>query len=106
MKLRGEIVEEEEDYEIKSDDEDKGKCGICSEEAKEPMITKCNHIFCEKCIVQSLRKTMRCPVCKEETSGILNNGQYFIDQWHKKKAKKKTEKKEEKFTPTTGWLIP
>lgn len=44
-------------------------CSVCHSELKCPVITLCDHIFCEKCII----KQKKCPDCKKETKGIFNN---------------------------------
>ena len=46
------------------------ECNICLENANEPVVTPCGHLYCWKCIyewLQQPRDTLVCPVCK---SGI------------------------------------
>ena len=46
------------------------ECNICLETAKEPVVSKCGHLYCWPCIytwMNQPRETMVCPVCK---SGI------------------------------------
>ena len=46
------------------------ECNICLETAKEPVVSKCGHLYCWPCIytwMNQPRDTMVCPVCK---SGI------------------------------------
>ena len=46
------------------------ECNICLETAKEPIVTRCGHLYCWPCIytwMNQPRETMVCPVCK---SGI------------------------------------
>lgn len=46
------------------------ECNICLEQATEPVVTQCGHLYCWKCIyewMQQPRETLVCPVCK---SGI------------------------------------
>ena len=43
-------------------------CSICYEDITEPAMTKCGHIFCQNCIVTSLRNSSRCPLCQKEIS--------------------------------------
>jgi len=50
-------------------------CLICREpwHAKSsPVVTKCEHYFCERCALQHAAKTKRCHVCAENTHGIFN----------------------------------
>jgi hypothetical protein len=66
---------QEENYEVhSSDDEDElpFACFICRGEFVQPVVTKCGHHFCESCALQQEKKTKRCAVCNEPTSGIFN----------------------------------
>eukprot|EP00741_Cyanophora_paradoxa_P007816 tig00001214_g7562.t1 len=73
-KERGEIPDE--DGEGKNDDVDEEglpwACFICREEFKNPVVTKCQHYFCEKCAVEHHRKARRCFICQQPTGGIFN----------------------------------
>lgn len=69
---RGEIVSDSDsDYEIKDseDDEVPFACHICRDSFTKPMRTKCNHFFCQKCIVAHYLKTPTCPVCGRVLDG-------------------------------------
>lgn len=49
------------------------ECNICLETAKEPVVSKCGHLYCWSCIytwMQQPRDVMVCPVCK---SGISSD---------------------------------
>jgi RING finger protein 113A len=51
-------------------------CLICREpwHAKSrPVVTRCEHYFCEACALQHSVKTRRCFVCAENTAGIFNS---------------------------------
>ncbi|XP_073840756.1 uncharacterized protein [Musca autumnalis] len=41
-------------------------CPICLESCikERPTSTRCGHVFCEKCIKQSVRLQANCPICK------------------------------------------
>jgi E3 ubiquitin-protein ligase RNF5 len=45
-------------------------CKICIDEAKEPVVTQCGHLYCWKCIFewsQNRKETkVPCPICKAE----------------------------------------
>lgn len=45
----------------------KFECSICMEVAREPVVTRCGHMYCWVCIREWLgqnRSTLTCPVCK------------------------------------------
>ncbi|KAH7352842.1 hypothetical protein KP509_19G066200 [Ceratopteris richardii] len=44
------------------------KCPICLSLFKEAISLTCNHAFCRSCILQSLRGSSVCPVCKVHTT--------------------------------------
>ena len=50
-------------------------CLICREPwhpKSNPVVTKCEHYFCESCALKHAAKTKRCFVCAENTNGIFN----------------------------------
>ena len=43
------------------------ECHICYDSPVEPVVTKCGHIYCWKCIYKWIKQpnsTLVCPVCK------------------------------------------
>lgn len=65
-------TEDSTKYEISSDEDDLPfKCFICRESFKEPVMTKCNHYFCEKCALDNYKKSTRCYVCGVQTYGFF-----------------------------------
>jgi len=46
---------------------DKLVCSICTDVLKEPQLLPCNHRFCNGCILKSLEKDQRCPMCRNPT---------------------------------------
>ncbi len=47
------------------------ECSICLETAKEPIVTKCGHIYCWPCIynwMEAKGKNSKCPNCKNPIS--------------------------------------
>lgn len=50
-------------------------CNICNNEFVNPVITICNHIFCESCALQNYNISKLCFVCKKELKGIFNNAE-------------------------------
>jgi RING finger protein 113A len=49
-------------------------CHICREYFKEPIVTVCNHYFCQSCILKRIQdeNDQSCPVCKQDTNGVFN----------------------------------
>ena len=44
-------------------------CSVCYESTDRVMVkTKCNHIYCEKCLKEWLRKKTTCPICMNDLS--------------------------------------
>lgn len=65
--------DDDKKYEINSDEEDLPfKCLICRKSFEDPVMTKCQHYFCEKCALERYRKSTRCFVCNAQTSGVFN----------------------------------
>ena len=54
------------------------KCLICRKSFKNPVVTKCKHYFCESCALGQYRKSTKCYVCGELTSGIFNPAKEII----------------------------
>ncbi|XP_063079405.1 E3 ubiquitin-protein ligase RNF113A isoform X1 [Engraulis encrasicolus] len=78
---------DDENYEISSDDEDfPFKCFICRESFKNPIITKCRHYFCEACALQHYRKSKRCYVCNVQTNGVFNPAKELMAKLAKRQA--------------------
>ncbi|XP_068120356.1 E3 ubiquitin-protein ligase RNF113A [Hyperolius riggenbachi] len=81
---------DEENYEVSSDDEDLPfKCFICRESFKNPIITKCKHYFCESCALQHYRKSKRCYVCNTQTNGVFNPAKELIAKMEKHREEHK-----------------
>ncbi|CAI5676198.1 unnamed protein product [Oreochromis niloticus] len=78
---------DEENYEVSSDDEDLPfKCFICRESFKNPIVTKCRHFFCEVCALQHYRKSKRCYVCDTQTHGVFNPAKELMAKLEKHNA--------------------
>lgn len=90
--------EEEEDYEIHSDEDDEElpfACFICRNEFVDPVVTKCGHYFCENCALKQERKKKRCFICNEPTGGIFNQPHALIAKLKEKKDKEQREREQE-----------
>lgn len=48
-------------------------CHICRGAFHDPVVTKCQHYFCEACILQHVREVSEaCPICGKDTTSIFN----------------------------------
>ncbi|KAI8822421.1 uncharacterized protein EV422DRAFT_490283, partial [Fimicolochytrium jonesii] len=65
------INEGEEEEEVESEDELPFACVICREEFKEPVVTKCDHYFCESCALKHHAKSIKCFICGQPTQGLF-----------------------------------
>ena len=64
-------------------------CLICREPwhaQSNPVVTKCEHYFCERCAIQHFQKSRRCFVCSEQTGGIFNKAKAIQEKIDKLKA--------------------
>eukprot|EP00842_Homolaphlyctis_polyrhiza_P006175 jgi/Hompol1/6559/HPOL_000749-RA len=47
-------------------------CLICRGPFKNPVVTKCNHYYCEQCALTQYAKTAKCFACGVATGGVFN----------------------------------
>lgn len=48
-----------------------GDCAICASEIKRPVAVKCcGYVFCEECIMNSMKRKDECPMCKNDLSEL------------------------------------
>ncbi|RMJ21463.1 factor cwc24 [Aspergillus sp. HF37] len=47
-------------------------CVICKGSYRNPIVTKCEHYFCESCALQRYRKNPTCAICGAGTGGVFN----------------------------------
>lgn len=55
-------------------------CLICKQPFTEPVVTKCQHYFCQSCALKHHTKSPRCAVCNRPTNGIFNKAHDIIEQ--------------------------
>ena len=57
-------------------------CFICRQPFTNPVITTCQHYFCEKCIMSNFqeRHDPACPICKKDTMGVFNYPQKLLSK--------------------------
>jgi RING finger protein 113A len=54
-------------------------CHLCRGPFKDPIVTTCNHYFCESCMSKRVREVgMGCPICQKDTHGVLNFPQKLV----------------------------
>ncbi|KAA8907815.1 hypothetical protein TRICI_004896 [Trichomonascus ciferrii] len=46
------------------------KCVICKNDYTSPVVTKCNHYFCEECFLNEYRRKKGCFICGRDTMGV------------------------------------
>lgn len=72
-------------YEITDRDDDLPfKCFICRGDFKDPVVTKCEHYFCEKCALAQYQKSTRCYICNKQTSGIFTTAKKLVQRLKEK----------------------
>jgi RING finger protein 113A len=69
-KLNGTETAEEEDEKLL--ESIPFKCIICKDDYKNPIVTRCNHYFCEACALKRYRKDPSCAACAASTNGVFN----------------------------------
>lgn len=47
-------------------------CHICRKPFVNPVVTNCNHYFCERCAVERYARDPLCAVCNKQTMGVFN----------------------------------
>jgi ribosomal protein L34E len=84
----------DDDYEHSSHDDNEehqhelsSKCGICGNELVEPIVTLCEHYFCEKCAIDQYKKTNKCKICGKNTKGVFNSAENVIKRIQNNKKK-------------------
>ena len=55
------------------------QCAICFSTSKTPFTTKCNHTFCNKCLLQWMLENDSCPMCRYSISKATNTQQTDFD---------------------------
>ena len=89
----GEDDEDDDKYKVSSDDDDDlpFKCFICKESFTNPVVTKCQHYFCEKCALDNYKKSQRCAACGKNTFGVFNPAKELIKKLEKHKKEEEAE---------------
>lgn len=77
------VEEEEEDgFDTKEKEVEDGipfACHLCRNAFRDPIVTVCNHYFCEGCMNKRVKEVgTGCPVCQKDTHGVLNFPQKLV----------------------------
>ncbi|KAJ3015414.1 hypothetical protein HKX48_004601 [Thoreauomyces humboldtii] len=75
-----------------SDDELPFACVICRNEFKDPIVTRCEHYFCESCALKQHSKSIKCFICGTATQGLFKPAKDL--QAKIKEKKRRTEERE------------
>lgn len=71
-------------YEIHDPDDNLPfKCFICRGPFKNPVMTRCEHYFCEKCALEQYKKSKRCYICNKQTNGVFSTPKKLIQKLKK-----------------------
>ncbi|CAN8064137.1 unnamed protein product [Agarophyton chilense] len=73
--LRGESADGVDASERKEEYDKDGlpfACFLCREEFKSPIMTLCEHYFCEECALSRMEKDATCAICKKQLRDTLN----------------------------------
>lgn len=116
--LKGELEEEPEEEE---EDDLPFACLICRlpwTEAKDPVVTKCKHYFCEQCALKHNAKVKTCFTCNQATAGVFNtakdvlrrlkeqqDGTYDERKKARAEGKKAGKASEAARVGAAGWLL-
>lgn len=60
-------------------------CYICRGDFKRPVITLCEHYFCEDCAVVRLQKHSTCAICNKQLRGTLNSATKLLTKMKSKR---------------------
>ncbi|XP_015794625.1 RING finger protein 113A [Tetranychus urticae] len=74
---KGTYGEDNINYEITETKEIPFKCLICMNGFTDPVVTRCEHYFCEKCFLEHYKKSTKCFACKAPTNGSFKPANIF-----------------------------
>ncbi|KAK5082859.1 RNA-splicing factor [Lithohypha guttulata] len=69
-------------------------CIICKKAYSNPIVTKCNHYFCEACALKRYRKDPTCAACGTGTGGVFNVAKKLNRLLDKKRERQKQKREQ------------
>lgn len=78
-----------------SDEEVPFACLICRNEFTDPVVTKCQHYFCEACAINNYKTSSKCFACGASTSGVFNTAKNILEKLRQKKERIKQNQADE-----------
>ena len=74
----------EEDDEPHEDDGLPFACYLCRAHFKEPVVTTCQHYFCQACIIKHVQaESNKCPICQTDTHSVFNEPSKLLSKLRK-----------------------
>ncbi|KAI8350317.1 hypothetical protein EDC96DRAFT_485841 [Choanephora cucurbitarum] len=70
-----------------SDEELPFACLICREEFTNPVVTRCEHYFCEACAIKNYKKSPKCFACGAPTQGVFNTAKKLLEKLEAKRKR-------------------
>jgi RING finger protein 113A len=93
-------------------------CLICRQPFDTPVVTRCQHYYCEKCALKHYVADTKCFACKAQTSGIFNVAFKLIaaiklraangvdPRLEIERAEKERQKEKEERATGEKWIMP
>lgn len=78
---------EDSDTDDSSDEDIPFACIICRKPYTDPVVTKCNHYYCQACALKRYAKNPKCVACGAPTNGIFNKADKIIERSKVKRLK-------------------
>ena len=69
-------------------------CIICKQSYNRPIVTRCNHYFCEDCAIKRYRKDPSCAACGSGTGGVFNGAKNLKKLLERKKEREERKKEQ------------
>ncbi|KAI8078696.1 uncharacterized protein BX664DRAFT_342501 [Halteromyces radiatus] len=78
-----------------SDEEVPFACLICRKEFVNPVVTKCQHYFCESCAINNYKVSSKCYACGAPTNGVFNTAKNILEKLRLKQERKQNQADED-----------